>query len=71
MTDKPTPDRNAGAQDRRSGADRRKHDVPLPRGMRDRRRSLDSRKPDVVELDMSNSEWTALSGLPPPGSEPR
>ena len=46
-------------RDRRSGADRRKIDA-LPLGKVDRRRSIDSRKPEVVELDMSNSEWSAL-----------
>jgi hypothetical protein len=45
--------------DRRSGTDRRKVDIAPP-GRIDRRRSIDARKPDVVELDMSNSEWTAL-----------
>ena len=45
--------------DRRSGADRRKVDIAPP-GRIDRRRSIDARRPDVVELDMSNSEWSAL-----------
>ncbi len=45
--------------DRRSGADRRKVDIAPP-GRIDRRRSIDARRPDVVELDMSNSEWASL-----------
>jgi hypothetical protein len=62
-TNPPPPGRN----DRRSGADRRKADVDYPG--RDRRRGVESRKPEVVELDMSNSEWTALNQDPStPGS---
>ena len=52
------------ATDRRAGADRRLVDAPLPAGRRDRRRALEARKPDVVEIDMSQSEWAALSDLP-------
>ena len=62
-TDPPQPSRS----DRRSGVDRRKADVPYPG--KDRRRGVESRKPEVVELDMSNSEWTALNQDPSkPGS---
>ncbi len=62
-TDPPQP----GPSDRRSGVDRRKADVEYPG--KDRRRGLESRKPEVVELDMSNSEWTALNQDPStPGS---
>ena len=50
--------------DRRSGVDRRKADVPYPG--KDRRRGVESRKPEVVELEMSNSEWTALTQDFPP-----
>ena len=53
--------------DRRAGTDRRHVDVPLPAGKRDRRRTLEARKPDVVEIDMSQSEWAALSD---PASSP-
>ena len=49
--------------DRRSGVDRRKADVEYTG--KDRRRGVESRKPEVVELDMSNSEWTALNQDPP------
>jgi hypothetical protein len=52
-----------GRNDRRSGVDRRKADVAHPG--KDRRRGVESRKPEVVELDMSNSEWTALNQDPP------
>ena len=58
-TNPPPPGRN----DRRSGVDRRKADVAYPG--KDRRRGVESRKPEVVELDMSNSEWTALNQDPP------
>jgi hypothetical protein len=52
--------------ERRSGVDRRNDDVGPP-GKHERRRGVESRKPEVVELDMSDSEWTALSqGAPRP-----
>jgi hypothetical protein len=63
MTNKPATTRKTRAEDRRSGEDRRLADVGPP-GKRDRRRSLEARKPDVVELDMSSSEWGALSQEP-------
>jgi hypothetical protein len=59
------------ATDRRAGADRRHVDVPLPAGKRDRRRALEARRPDVVEIDMSQSEWAALSDLPAPPVPPK
>jgi hypothetical protein len=65
MTEKPASPRRSRTTERRSGTDRRVADN-LPPGKADRRRSVDSRKPEVVELDMSNSEWTALSQLPEP-----
>ncbi|WP_082549244.1 hypothetical protein [Rhizobacter sp. Root404] len=46
--------------DRRAGVDRRRADGPPP-GKHERRRGIESRKPEVIELDMSNSEWAALS----------
>ena len=55
MVSKPLPQ----ADNRRSGEDRRKHDA-LPPGQKERRRSVEPRKPDVIEREMSNSEWTAL-----------
>jgi len=54
--------------DRRSGEDRRKVDVGPP-GKRERRRSLESRKPDVLELEMTPSEWGALGHEPQPPSQ--
>jgi hypothetical protein len=48
-----------------SGADRRSVDIDRP-GKKDRRRAVDPRKPDVVELEMTNSEWTALNQSPAP-----
>jgi hypothetical protein len=65
MTEPASPPRKPSPTERRSGSDRRKVDK-LPPGKVDRRRSVDSRKPDVVELDMSNSEWTALTQVPEP-----
>ena len=59
------------ATDRRAGTDRRHVDVPLPAGKRDRRRALEARKPDVVEIDMSQSEWAALSDVPAPTVAPK
>ena len=46
--------------ERRSGADRRNADDDPP-GKYDRRRGLESRQPEVVELDLSDSEWVALT----------
>lgn len=54
------------ASDRRAGIDRRHRDVASPPGQRDRRRTLEARKPEVVEIDMSASEWAALADLPAP-----
>jgi hypothetical protein len=45
--------------ERRSGMDRRQKDVGGPNG-RERRTSLETRKPEVVELDLTPSEWAAL-----------
>ena len=50
-------------QERRQGVDRRQVDTGPPT-KHDRRRALEPRKPEVVELDMSNSEWAALSEEP-------
>jgi hypothetical protein len=52
-----------GRADRRSGIDRRKADVQHVG--KDRRRGVESRQPEVVELDMSSSEWMALNQDPP------
>jgi len=55
----PDAKKNLSGADRRSGVDRRKIDAELV-GRRDRRRGLESRKPEVAELDMSDSDWSAL-----------
>ena len=55
-------------KDRRLGDDRRLVDVDRP-GERDRRRGLEPRMPEVIELEMSHSEWGALSELPPTPSK--
>ena len=62
MTKKAVPEGKSGGGDRRSGLDRRKVDLGPPAGKPERRRSVEARKPEVVELDMTNSEWTALEG---------
>ena len=58
----PRPEPKPGTE-RRSGKDRRSVDNGPP-GKHERRRGIEHRKPEVVELDMSNSEWTALSQDP-------
>jgi hypothetical protein len=65
MTAKITPDHKPREGDRRSGVDRRKVDAGPPT-RHERRRNLESRKPDVVEIEMSNSEWGALAHEPLP-----
>lgn len=46
--------------ERRSGVDRRRADKGPP-GRVDRRRVAEPRKPEVAELDLSESEWGALT----------
>lgn len=53
-------------QDRRSGKDRRQGEGSPPPGKADRRRGLEPRQPDVIELELSDSEWTALGQAIPP-----
>ncbi|HWI12134.1 MAG TPA: hypothetical protein VNU48_12450 [Burkholderiaceae bacterium] len=60
-TRKPIP------SERRSGDDRRRIEGTPP-GKHDRRRGLEPRLPEVVELDMTNSEWMSLSDDPVPPS---
>jgi len=51
---------------RRTGVDRRKVDKGPPGG-RERRVSLEPRKPDVVERELTPSEWATLQEqLPKP-----
>jgi hypothetical protein len=49
--------------ERRSGVDRRLVDGKPP-GKHERRRGLESRQPEVVELQLSNSDWIALIEQP-------
>jgi hypothetical protein len=61
--DKLRTNESAPRAERRSGGDRRHVDGGPP-GKHDRRRGLESRKPEVVELDMSDSDWIALTQIP-------
>ena len=61
---KPPLPRESRAADRRGGPDRRREDLGPP-GKHERRRGIESRKPDVLEREMSDSEWTALTQAPP------
>lgn len=49
--------------ERRTGKDRRHAEIGPP-GKHDRRTALEARKPQVVELEMSPSEW-AMFSCPP------
>jgi hypothetical protein len=69
----PAPSGLPAAQptDRRAGKDRRSAEVGPP-GKRDRRTALEARKPQVIELEMSPSEWAAFTDLPlAPGKSSR
>ncbi len=55
----PTPP----AADRRKG-ERRQRDGDPP-GRHERRKGIEPRQPEVSELDLSHSEWAAISDLPP------
>ncbi|MFT3847508.1 MAG: hypothetical protein QM739_02205 [Propionivibrio sp.] len=61
--DLPTGKANDGVRvvERRSGKDRRKTDVSTM-GPLDRRKRVEPRKIQVVEVEMSESEWEALFG---------
>jgi hypothetical protein len=65
MTGKAAGERKVVGGDRRSGKDRRTKDLGPP-GKTERRRSLESRKPDVTEIEMSATDWSALEQLPVP-----
>lgn len=54
-----SPNPAPSKSNRRSGADRRKVDKSPPGG-RDRRVNLEPRQPDVVERELTPSEWAAL-----------
>lgn len=57
------------AAERRSGVDRRRVDLDRA-GRPERRRGVEARKPDVIEIDMTPSEWMALSDEPATLPEP-
>jgi hypothetical protein len=66
------PSGTADRPERRCGHDRRGADKGPP-GQHERRRHVEPRRPEVAEIDMSHSEWGALSeGLPrpPPSTAP-
>lgn len=52
-------------RDRRTGKDRRVVDSGPP-GKVERRRSVEQRSPEVVEREMSSSEWGDLQTRPQP-----
>jgi len=52
--------------ERRAGKDRRRAEAGPPDGKRERRVALEARKPQVVELEMSASDWAAFSDAPLP-----
>jgi hypothetical protein len=60
------------AVERRLGNDRRKLDSEPPVSW-ERRRSIEPRRPEVVEMEMTPSQWDALDGSAPlalPGTPP-
>lgn len=57
------------AGDRRSGVDRRKVDKGPPGG-RERRVGIEPRRPEVVEREVSPSEWDSLRDTLPPAPAP-
>jgi hypothetical protein len=65
VTDEPASKPQSRGREQRSGKDRRKVDNGPP-GKRERRRGLEPRMPEVVEREMSDSEWSALSEEPSP-----
>ena len=59
-THPPRDKHSAHGLDRRSGKDRRIEDKGPP-GKLDRRRQLEARMPEVLELELSESDWAALT----------
>jgi hypothetical protein len=58
------PDLPSGlAAERRAGKDRRSAETGPP-GKHERRTALEARKPQVVELEMSASDWAAFNDAP-------
>ncbi|MEO8124637.1 MAG: hypothetical protein ABI633_11365 [Burkholderiales bacterium] len=62
--------RSSSTKERRSGPDRRSLDLERY-GRPERRLGVEARKPEVVELDMTNSEWLALSLEPAMPKSPK
>jgi hypothetical protein len=60
---KSTPPTKTPPAERRSGDDRRSADAAPP--TYDRRRGIESRLPEVVELELSPSDWAAFSAAMP------
>lgn len=58
--DKLTVSHEADRTERRSGDDRRRKDVGPPT-RHERRRGVEARKPEVTELEISESDWAALT----------
>lgn len=52
--------------ERRTGQDRRQLDALAP-GKMDRRRRVEARKPEIVEIELSETEWENLFGAGRPG----
>lgn len=67
----PPTQHGAGPTERRSGQDRRRAESSEPPHGRERRRNVEPRKPDVAELDLSLSQWDALTELPLPAIPPK
>lgn len=59
----PKNSRTTTTTERRCGPDRRRLDLDRF-GRHERRLGVEARKPDVVELEMTKSEWLALSAEP-------
>jgi len=67
MTQEHGKERDKTPSDRRAGRDRRKVDKPPPGG-RERRVSIEPRKPEVLEFEVTPSDWAALQDQLAPGS---
>jgi len=63
--------RAATVVERRAGKDRRTTEAGPP-GKRERRTTLEARKPQVLEVEMSSSDWALFADVPlPPGTSGR
>lgn len=59
----PNHPRPLPTKDRRTSADRRRIDLERS-GRPERRHGVEARKPEVIEREMTNSEWLELSPEP-------